>query len=437
MWFLGEQSKGRIIFTDARIIDPETGKDINGNLIVENGRIKDFGPNVAYDVNLDGFYKVINCEGRILMPGVIDIHVHLRDPGQTHKEDIHSGTKSAAAGGVTTVVCQPNTTPPIDSIETFEYIKNKAEKEAFVNVKIYAAITKNGERLSDILSLHKAGAVGFTDDGLPVMNPLLMQKAFEYTAHLGVPVAQHAEDLNLSNKGCINQGAISNKLNVPGISDLSEYVMIGRDVMLLEKTHAHYHVLHISTKKSVEIVEKAKRLGMNITCEVTPHHLLLNENVADDYNTLAKMNPPLRTEEDRLYLIEALQNGTIDAIASDHAPHDEESKNLPLTKAAFGIVGLETILPLSLELYHNGSIDLYDLLRKLTCNPAKIINSDAGRIKLNAPADLIVLDIDHEYTIDVNQFASKSKNSPFNGRRVRGKVVCTVVGGNVVYQCSI
>ncbi|ABD45806.1 dihydroorotase [Neorickettsia sennetsu] len=433
-WNLPTGSDRKVAFVDARIVDPESGLEILGDLVVHGRRIGDFGESLLSDVELKSFDEVVNCDGHILMPGIIDIHVHLRDPGQLQNEDIHSGTKSAAAGGVTTVVCQPNTDPPIDTVETLAYIRDKAKRVGFVNVLCYASITGRGGDLTDMFALHKAGAVGFTDDGLPVMNSLFMRQAFMNAALLKVPVAQHAEDLDLSNGGCINEGAISHKLNVPGISHLAESVMVARDVLLLEQLGAHYHVLHVSTKKTVEIVRAAKDKGMRVTCEVTPHHLLLTEEAVDGYNTAAKMNPPLRTEEDRLCMIEALKDGTIDAIASDHAPHNEVYKELPLKEAAFGVVGLETILPLSLELYHSGALELHSLLAKLTCNPAKIIGSEAGRIKVGAPADLVLLDLNSEVRIETRQFVSKSKNSPFGGRKTRGKVLRTIVGGDTVYM---
>ncbi|KYH12304.1 dihydroorotase [Neorickettsia sp. 179522] len=433
-WNLPAGSDRKVAFVDARIVDPESGLEILGDLVVHEGRISDFGESLLSDVELKPFDEVINCAGHLLIPGIIDIHVHLRDPGQLQNEDIHSGTKSAAAGGVTTVVCQPNTDPPIDTVETLAYIQDKAKKVGFVNVLCYASITRGGRDLTDMFALHKAGAVGFTDDGLPVMNSLFMRQAFLNAAFLKVPVAQHAEDLNLSDGGCINEGVMSHKLNVPGITHLAESVMVARDVLLLEQLNAHYHVLHVSTKKTVEIVRAAKDRGMKVTCEVTPHHFLLTEEAVDGYNTAAKMNPPLRTEEDRLCMIGALKDGTIDVIASDHAPHNEVYKELPLKEAAFGIVGLETILPLSLELYHSGILGLHSLLAKLTCNPAKIIGSEAGRIKVGSPADLVLLDLDSEVRIDTKQFASKSKNSPFGGRKTKGKVLRTIVGGDTVYM---
>lgn len=432
-WELPVGREKKVAFVDARIIDPESGIELLGELVVCNGQISDFGESLLSEVELQSFDEVINCSGHVLMPGIIDIHVHLRDPGKTESEDIVSGTKSAAAGGVTTVVCQPNTNPPIDTVETLLYVLNKARSEAYVNVLSYASITKGGRELSDMFALHRAGAVGFTDDGLPVMNSLFMRQAFANASLLGVPVAQHAEDLDLSNGGCINEGMMSHKLNVPGITELAESVMVARDVQLLEQLDAHYHVLHVSTKKAIEIIRMARTKGMKVTSEVTPHHFTLNEEAVEGYNTAAKMNPPLRMEEDRLCMIEALRDGTIDAIASDHAPHNEVYKQLPLKEAAFGIVGLETILPLSLELYHSRVMDLHSLLAKLTCNPAKIINSKAGRIKVGSPADLLLFDLNAEVTIDTRKFVSKSKNSPFGGRKTKGRVLRTVVGGDTVY----
>lgn len=432
--FLGK----KVIYINAQIIDPLTNLTLKGSLITANGKILDFGANLLTNVGaeLSAFEEIIDCQNNLLIPGIIDLHVHLREPGQLHKETIHTGTKAAAAGGVTTVVCQPNTIPNINNIETLLYIQEKAKETAYVNVKAYANITKNGEVLTDILGLYKAGAVGFTDDGLPVMNPQLMREALKIASatKIKAPIAQHAEDLFLSNKGCINEGHISEKLNVPGISDLSEAVMVTRDIMLLDQCqNAHYHVLHISTESAVKAVEKAKKQGLNVTAEVTPHHLLLNENIVESYNTLAKMNPPLRSEKNRLAMVEALKNNIIEAIASDHAPHEAQSKELPLTEAAFGIIGVETMLPLSLELYHNGAMSLHALLAKLTCGPANIINSKAGRIAIGAPADLVILDLNKEWIIDIDKLSSKSKNSPFHGRKVKGKVLRTVVAGYSVF----
>lgn len=425
------QKNHKILFKNARIIDAKSGYDKKGNLLVIGNKIADFGERVeAEDA------EVIDCKGHVLTAGLIDIQVHFRDPGQTHKEDLSTGSMSAVVGGITTVVCQPNTIPTIDSVLTLDYLRLRAAESAYCNIRAYACITKGmkGEELSDMNALKNAGAVGFTDDGLPVMNANVMRRAFEYSKNLGVVVAQHAEDLNLTNKGCINEGRVSLELGVRGIPNISESVIVERDLAILEAIGGRYHLLHASTKESVDAIKRAKAKGLNATAEVSPHHFLLTDEQVLKSGTNAKMNPPLRSESDRKALIAALKDGTIDAIATDHAPHDEASKNKPLEEATFGIVGVETMLPLSLTLYHDKTLTLIDLLAKMTCNPAKIINFDGGVIEKGARADLTLIDLDHEWTIDSKKFHSKSKNSPFDGFKVKGRAAMTVVGGKIVYQ---
>nr|WP_253308866.1 dihydroorotase [Rickettsia endosymbiont of Ceutorhynchus assimilis] len=410
----GQKEGYKIAYTNARIIDPETKLDIKGSLLTEGDKIVDFGESLFSTSGVD---ETIDCEGLVLMPGLIDIHVHFREPGQEHKETIHTGSKSAAAGGVTTVVCQPNTVPAIDSVVLAKYLKYRAFETSHVNVQFYAKITTSEEKLTKMALLKEAGAVGFTDDGMPVMNPMIMRQALLYSSMLGVPIAQHAEDLNLSAGGVINEGKISEELGVKGILSASESVMVTRDILLMKDIeNVHYHILHVSSKDSLD----AKDLGLNVTCEVTPHHFTLTEDIVKQHGAIAKM-------------IEGLKTGVIDCIATDHAPHDLSSKDLPLENAAFGIVGLETMLPLSLELYHSGQMGLLDVLAKLTYKPAHIIHMPRGRIQKNLVADLILVDLDHEWEIKVDNFASKLKNSPFGGRKVKGHVVRTVVSGKTVY----
>jgi dihydroorotase len=427
--------KQRTAYINARVIDPESGFDKIGQLLTIGDKIADFGENIFGD-NLPKDAQIIDCGGNVLCPGLIDIQVHFREPGQIHKEDLASGSKSAVAGGITTVVCQPNTSPVLDSVMVLEYLRMKAKESAYCNIRAYAAITKGmkGEEISDMLSLKEAGAVGFTDDGLPVMNANVMRMAMQYAKDLNVPVAQHAEDLNLTNKGCINEGLVSAKLGVRAIPNISESVIVERDLAILEAVGGHYHLLHCSTKESLDAIRRAKAKGLKATIEVSPHHFTLNDEAILEFGTNAKMNPPLRSELDRLALIEGLVDGTIDAIATDHAPHDFASKDKPLEEASFGIVGVETMLPLSLALYHQGKMSLIDLLATMTNRAADIIHFDGGRIKKGARADLVLIDLNKKWTIKPENFYSKSKNCPFGNRNVQGLAIRTVVGGVAVYQ---
>ena len=424
----------KTLYINARIIDPKTKFDQIGQLLTIGDKIADFGTKIVDKITDD--IEVIDCKNHVLCPGLIDIQVHFRDPGQTHKEDMHTGSKSAVAGGITTVVCQPNTSPVLDSTTMIDYLYLKANQTAYCNVKTYGAITKNmkGEELTDMASMKESGVVGFTDDGLPVMNANVMRRAMEYSKNLNCPVAQHAEDLNLTNKGCINEGISSLELGVRGIPNISESVIVKRDLEILETTGGHYHLLHVSTRQALDAIRDAKKKGLKATVEVCPHHFALTDKEVLKHGTNAKMNPPLRSEQDRLALIEGLKDGTIDAISTDHAPHDIASKNKPLEEAAFGIVGVETMLPVSLELYHNKTLSLIDLLAKMTNQAADIINFDGGVIKKGARADLTVIDLDLDWTIQPEKFHSKSKNSPFIDRKVKGRAIKTIVGGKLVYS---
>lgn len=424
------------ILINCHIIDPKTKYEKKGEIVIKNGKIIDFGTNIQKNYNINNF-DIIDCKNNIVCPGLIDIQVHFRDPGQTIKEDIVTGSKAAVSGGITSVVCQPNTNPVIDHTTTIEYLKYKAEHEAYCNIFLYAAITKNmkGEELSEMGLLSKYDmVVGFTDDGLPVMNSHVMRKALEYAKMFNLPIAQHAEDLNLSNNGAINEGEVSEKLGIAGIPNSSESTIVARDIELVKQIKSKYHVLHVSTKESLEHIRNAKKAKLPVTAEVSPHHFTLTDTAIYDCDTNAKMNPPLRSETDRKALLKALQDGTIDAIATDHAPHEKSSKDTSIQKATFGIVGVETLLAISLELYHNKTLKLTELLAKLTCNPAKIINIPRGEIKKNAVADLTVIDLNKEWLINKDKFHSKSHNTPFHGRKVKGCAVKTFIAGKLVYD---
>lgn len=419
---------------NVRMIDPASATDLpSASLLIENGLISDFGTHLRKEDYAS--FEQIDGDGNLLIPGILDIQVHFRDPGQFEKEDAVTGSMSAVAGGVTTVVCQPNTSPTLDNTEVFDYLKNR-EKEAYCNLRAYASMTKGlaGKELVDFKALANSGAVGFTDDGLPLMNSQLMRECMEQAKNLGLVVAQHCEDLNITNKGCINEGEVSKKLQVKGIPNISESIIVERDIAITGLTGGHYHVLHVSAKESMEAVIRAKKKGLHVTCEVCPHHFTLTDEAVLTWGTLAKMNPPLRSEEDRAFLVQALKEGWIDAITTDHAPHDEASKSKPLEQASFGIVGLEALLPLTLKLYHDGQMDLIPLLQKLTSGPADIIKMDRGRIAKGKVADLTLVDLNKEWIIRNEAFHSRSKNSPYDGMPVKGKTLMTFVSGALAYK---
>ena len=426
----------RVAYTNARLIDPESGLDAKGALLTDGNTIVDFGERLFNDGKTPDGAEVVDCGGHVLCPGLLDIQVHFREPGQEYKETIETGSKAAAAGGVTTVATMPNTKPVVDDITVLAFLQKRAAETSYVNIRPYAAITQGqkGEALTEMAMLVEAGACGFTDDGLPVMNAQVMRQALTLGKALGVPIAQHAEDHNLSCGGCMNEGWVATKLGLKGIPNVSEAVIVARDILLAELTGAHYHVLHISTKEAVELVRWGKARGVHVTAEVAPHHFTLTDEAVMEYRTFSKMNPPLRAEADRLALIEGLRDGTIDAIATDHAPHDSESKRVPMDVASFGIVGLETMLALSLNLVHQGALPLRDALAAMTYKAADIIHANAGRLKIGAPADLALIDLGSRWTVSNESLHSKSKNSPFDGLNLTGRAVRTVVGGEAVFK---
>jgi len=425
----------KLLIKGGRVIDPASGKDKKGNVYIEDGKIKSH-PADTKKIEGEPGVEVIDAKGEIVAPGLVDIHVHLREPGFEYKETIKTGCESAAAGGFTSIVCMPNTNPVNDNASVTEYIMLKARTEGIVNVFPIGAITKGekGETLAQIGEMYEAGCVGISDDGMPVMNSKVMRHAMEYVKAFGIPVLTHAEDKNLSGHGVMNEGDNSTLLGLGGIPSASEDVMVSRDITLAELTGTHLHICHVSTAGAVRLIRAAKKRGVRITAEAAPHHFTLTDRAVAEYDTNAKMNPPLRREADRAALVEGLKDGTIDAIATDHAPHSEDEKKVEFDLAPFGIVGLETSLPLSLKLVEDGILTLQEMIEKMTSIPSGILNLGRGTLEAGAPGDVVIFDAEAPVKIDRTKFRSKSKNTPFDGWDLKGRVLYTIVGGKVVYS---
>ncbi|NRS16047.1 dihydroorotase [Brevibacillus sp. HB1.2] len=403
-------------------------------ILVEKGRITAMGETL----DREG-HEWIDCHSGMISAGLIDVHVHLREPGFEHKETIETGAKAAVQGGFTTVACMPNTRPSIDSVETVTYILDKASEAGMARVIPYGAITVRqlGKELTDFAGLKEAGIFALTDDGVGVQSTAMMKKAMQKAAELGIAIVAHCEDEDLLIPGAaLHDGVVAARHGLPGIPSESESIHVGRDILLAEQTGVHYHVCHISAKESVRLVRDGKRAGVNVTCEVSPHHLLLcDEDIPDNLDTNWKMNPPLRSREDRAALIAGLKDGTIDMIATDHAPHTQEEKANGMNRAPFGIVGLETAFPLLYtNLVQNGELTLKKLVELLTVKPAEAFKLPYGRLEVGAPADLTVIDLETEKTIDPSTFASKGINTPFAGWACKGWPTLTLVDGKIVYQ---
>jgi dihydroorotase len=362
--------------------------------------------------------------------------VQLREPGAEHMESIESGGRAAAAGGVTTMVALPNTDPPVDDVSVVEFLARRAREVRLAKVHTYAAATKGlaGHELTEMGLLAANGALGFTDGVKAVADALVMRRVLAYARSFDLLVLQHPEEPSLAGAGEVNEGEIATRLGLAGITPMAELIMVERDLRLVEITGARYHAAHVSTAASVEAIRHAKAQGLPVTCDTAPPYFVLNETAIGDYRTFAKLSPPLRSEWDRRAVIEGLRDGTIDAIASDHAPWDQDSKRLPFSSAAYGIVGLETLLALSLELYHNAHLDLLELVRLLTVNPAGILRLPVGRLAVGAPADLVLFDPDQPWQICPDEFRSKSKNAPFDDRPVKGRVQLTIVDGRTIFR---
>ncbi len=421
-----------LLIQGGRIIDLGQGIDKTGSLLVSEGKISAPG-----EISPVQGCAVLHADGLVICPGFIDLHCHLRQPGFEERETIASGTLAAARGGFTTVCCMPNTSPPLDSRETIEYVKTVAAQEGAVRVLPIGCVTRGrkGEELADMAALAAAGAVAFSDDGSPVSNPGLMRRALEFSRSLCLPVIDHCEDTTLSRDGQVNEGAISRKLGLRGMPAAAEENWIARDLALAQEVAGcRLHLAHVSTAGSVELIRRARERGVRFTAEVTPHHLTLTEEEALGYNTSAKVNPPLRTKRDNQALIEALRENLIDIIATDHAPHTEADKQCGFGSAAFGISGLETALGSLMHMVHDGELSLNTLIARLTDGPASILNDDKlGTLKVGAPADIAIFDPAREWTVDTGTFASKGKNTPLAGKTLKGRVMATIYGGKPVY----
>ncbi len=422
-----------LLIQGGHVIDPGRFNGV-ADVLIENGTISAVGPKLAAPAGA----RILPAAGQLVLPGFVDLHVHFREPGFEYKETIQSGTEAAVAGGFTTVCAMPNTNPVNDNQAVTEFMLERAKAAGNAHLYPIGAITKRseGKELAEIGDLRRAGCIAISDDGKPVMNSLVMRRAMEYARAFDVPVVDHCEDLHLSEGGCMNEGVISTELGLPGIPSAAEDVMVARNVSLAELTGARLHLAHISTAGSVRMVREAKARGLKVTAEACPHHFTLTEELTRGYNTHAKMNPPLRTSQDVQAIKDGLRDGTIDVIATDHAPHATQEKQQEFTEAPFGIVGLETALPLTLALVEEGVLTLESAVDKLATAPAKAFSINAGTLAVGAPADVAIVDPGLEWEVDPSRFRSKSRNTPFAGWKVKGRVTTTIVSGRVVFELN-
>ncbi len=420
-----------ILIKGGRVIDP--GRFVGmGDVLIEQDTIAAVGPNLSAPAGS----LTIQANGQLVLPGFVDLHVHFREPGFEYKETIQSGSAAAVAGGFTTVCCMPNTNPVNDNQAVTEFMLERARLAGLANVLPIGAITKGseGKELAEIGDLRRSGCVAISDDGKPVMNSLVMRRAMEYALAFDLTVIDHCEDLHLAEGGCMNEGLVSTELGLPGIPAAAEDVMVARNLSLSELTGARLHLAHISTAGSVRMVREAKARGIRVTAEACPHHFTLTEDLVRGYNTHAKMNPPLRTGDDVRAIKDGLRDGTIDVIATDHAPHATQEKQQDFTEAPFGIVGLETAFSLTLALVEEGVLSLEQAIQKLTSAPAAAFGLKKGTLAVGADADVVIVDQNEQWEVDPSKFRSKSRNTPFAGWKVKGRVKKTIVGGRVVFE---
>lgn len=422
----------KLLIKNGKLVDPVSGTISQTDLLVENGKVALIEKRIECEAE-----KVIDAKGLMVCPGLVDMHVHLRDPGLTYKEDIFTGTQAAARGGVTSLVCMANTSPVLDCPEQITYVKEKAAQACGVNVYPVGAVTEHlrGRELTDFAALKEAGAIALSDDGNNIDDANVMRDALIKARRQGMTILAHCEDTNMVGNRGVNEGSVSRQLGLEGRPAIAEELVIMRDAMLAEETQAAVHVCHISTAKSVDIIRRMKKKGVAITCETCPQYFTITEDEILNKGALARVNPPLRTEKDMKGIIAGLKDGTIDVIATDHAPHSVEEKSREVSKALSGMVGLETSLALTLtQLYHTGKMELPDIIRRMTSNPASILHLQKGRLSLGSDGDITIFDPDEEWVVDPEQFASKGRNTPFAGKTLKGKVKYTIVAGKVIYQ---
>jgi len=429
-----QPSSEALALINARLVDPASRLDQHGGVLIRDGLIADFGPYI--DAGAAGDAEIVDCAGLVLAPGLIDMMVFAGEPGHEHRETLATASRAASAGGVTTIACMPNTDPVIDDVALVDFILRRARDTALVNVHPMAATTKGllGEEMTEIGLLREAGAIAFSNGKTSIANAKVMRHALAYAKDFGALIVHHLEDPWLAQDGVMNEGEVATRLGLRGIPAAAETIMLERDIRLVELTGGRYHAAQISCRASLDVIRTAKLMGLPVTCGVSINHLALNENDIGSYRTFFKMKPPLRSEDDRLAMVEGVASGDIDVIVSAHDPRGAEGKRRPFAEAADGAVGLETMLGAALRLYHNGEVELTRLLQALTVNPARLLKLGSGRLAKGAPADLVLIDLDRPWVVEPETLRSKSKNTPFDAARLQGRALLTVVAGRLVYN---